>query len=174
MSPAPRKATSKAGASKPRAESKASAKSTATAKKTTAKSPTTTKKVAARRSVVPQKSLERLKARLEEERATYVRQAEELAAEAEALAADREPGDIQFDDESGEGDTINVERERDLALSASARAAVEQIDAALERIHHHTYGICERCGKRIPVARLEAVPQAALCIECKSRQERRR
>lgn len=171
MSPAPQKATSKTGASKSRAESKASAKRTAAAKKTTAKSPT---RVAARRSVVPQKSLERLKARLEEERATYVRQAEELAAEAEALAADREPGDIQFDDESGEGDTINVERERDLALSASARAAVEQIDAALERIRHHTYGICERCEKRIPVARLEAVPQAALCIECKSRQERRR
>ena len=37
-----------------------------------------------------------------------------------------------------------------------------------------SYGICERCGKKIGVARLEAVPFAALCIECKSREERRR
>ena len=42
------------------------------------------------------------------------------AAEAEQLAEEMEPGDIQFDEESGEGDTMNVERERDLALSAQA------------------------------------------------------
>jgi DnaK suppressor protein len=36
------------------------------------------------------------------------------------------------------------------------------------------FGICERCGKKITVARLEALPFAALCIECKSREERRR
>ena len=40
------------------------------------------------------------------ERATYVGQAESLKAEAEALAEDMEPGDIQFDEESGEGDTL--------------------------------------------------------------------
>ena len=120
------------------------------------------------------KTLERLTQRLEEERETYTRQAEDLAAEAEALMADREPGDTKFDEEDGEGDTINVERERDLALSASARQAVEEIDQAIERIKAGTYGVCIRCGSRIPVARLEAVPQAALCIECKSRQERRR
>ena len=122
----------------------------------------------------PPKTLERLRRLLEEERETYVRQAHDLAAEAEALASEREPGDTQFDEESGEGDTLNVERERDLALSASATQAVEEIDRALRRMDVGTYGICERCGKKIGVARLEALPFAALCIECKSREERRR
>ena len=122
----------------------------------------------------PPKTLEKLRRLLEEERETYVRQARDLAAEAEALASEREPGDTQFDEESGEGDTLNVERERDLALSASATQAVEEIDRALRRMDIGTYGICERCGKKIGVARLEALPFAALCIECKSREERRR
>jgi RNA polymerase-binding protein DksA len=122
----------------------------------------------------PAKTLEKLRRLLEEERETYVRQARDLAAEAEALAAEREPGDTQFDEESGEGDTLNVERERDLALSASANQAVEDIDRALRRMDSGTYGICERCGRKIAVARLEALPFAALCIECKSREERRR
>jgi RNA polymerase-binding protein DksA len=120
------------------------------------------------------KTLDKLRRLLEEERETYVRQAHDLAAEAEALASDREPGDTQFDEESGEGDTLNVERERDLALSASATQAVEEIDRALGRMDTGSYGICERCGKKIAVARLEALPFAALCIECKSREERRR
>jgi hypothetical protein len=42
-------------------------------------------------------------------------------------------GDVQFDDEGGEGDTMVVERERDLALSAQARQTIADIDAALER-----------------------------------------
>ena len=122
----------------------------------------------------PPKTLEKLRRLLEEERETYVRQARDLAAEAEALATEREPGDTQFDEESGEGDTLNVERERDLALSASANQAVEEIDRALRRMDTGSFGICERCGKKIGVARLEALPFAALCIECKSREERRR
>lgn len=145
----------------------------ATTKTSGAKAKGSTAKKKQQSGIAP-KTLEKLIGRLEEERETYERQAEELAAEAEALMADREPGDTQFDEESGEGDTINVERERDLALSASARLAVEDIDEALERVKAGTYGVCVRCGSKIPVARLEAVPQAALCIECKSRQERRR
>src|SRR5205085_1475001 len=90
------------------------------------------------------------RAQLIAERETYVRQAESLRAEAEQLAQEMEPGDIQFDEESGEGATINIERERDLALSAQARGAVEEIDRALERIDAGTYGTCERCGEPIP------------------------
>jgi DnaK suppressor protein len=102
------------------------------------------------------------------ERATYVQQAESLRAEAEALAEDMEPGDIQFDEESGEGDTLVVERERDLAMSAQARASVDEIDRALAKITAGTYGTCERCGTAIPKARLKALPYAALCVACKS------
>jgi DnaK suppressor protein len=103
-----------------------------------------------------------------EERETYTRHASERRAEAEQLAADREPGDVQFDEESGQGDSMNVERERDLALSAQAMAAVEDIDKALAKIDAGTYGICERCGQPIPKERLKALPYAALCVACKS------
>jgi DnaK suppressor protein len=112
--------------------------------------------------------LERQRTLLHDERVTYVEQAKALRAEAESLVEEMEPGDIQFDEESGEGGTVTVDRERDLALSAQALAAVEEIDAALEKIERGTYGICENCGELIPAARLEALPYARLCIACKS------
>jgi len=101
------------------------------------------------------------------ERATYTRQSEVLQAEADSLSENREPGDVQFDEESGEGDSLAVERERDLALSQQALAAVEQIDAALKRIEAGEYGICRESGLRIPRARLEAIPWATERVEYK-------
>ena len=59
-------------------------------------------------------------------------------------------GDVQFDDESGEGDTMVVERERDLALSAQARQTVADIDAALVRIADGTYGYSIVSGSADP------------------------
>ena len=102
------------------------------------------------------------------ERNNYTRQAEELRAQAEALALEHEPGDVQFDEEGGEGGTANVDRELDLHLSAQARAAIDEIDAALAKIEAGTYGDCESCGRPIPEARLEALPHARLCVTCKS------
>ena len=102
------------------------------------------------------------------ERDAYTRSANSLRAEAEELAQDREPGDVQFDEESGEGDSMNVERERDLALSAQALASVEEIDRALAKIEEGTYGVCEKCGEPIPRERLKALPHASLCVRCKS------
>ena len=102
------------------------------------------------------------------ERENYTRQADELKAQADLLALEHEPGDVQFDEEGGEGGTSNVDRELDLVLSAQARAAVEEIDRALLKIDAGTYGRCERCGNEIPRARLEALPHAALCVACKS------
>ena len=71
---------------------------------------------------------------------------------------DREPGDVQFDEESGEGDTLAVERDFDLARAAQARQTIEEIDAALERITKGVYGICEYSGESIPKERLKAIP----------------
>ncbi len=107
-------------------------------------------------------------ARLLAERETYLRQADTLRDAAEELAREMEPGDVQFDEESGEGGTMNVERERDLTLSAQARAAVDEIDRALARLEAGTYGVCEQCRSPIPKARLRALPYAALCVGCKS------
>jgi DnaK suppressor protein len=112
--------------------------------------------------------LEAQRAELLSERESYTRQATALRAEAEQLAQEREPGDSQFDEEGGEGDSMNVERERELALSNQALAAVEEIDTALAKMDAGTYGICEKCGEPIPEERLEALPFASLCVRCKS------
>ncbi len=102
------------------------------------------------------------------ERATYLEQANSLREEADSLISESEPGDIQFDEESGEGGTATVDRERDLALSAQALAAVEEINYALHKIEIGKYGICESCGQLIVRDRLEALPYARLCVACKS------
>ena len=114
------------------------------------------------------KFLEEITELLREERAIYQEQATSLRAEADSLALEREPGDVQFDEESGEGGTVTVDRERNLALSGQAALAVEEIDYASERVADKTYGYCERCFQPIPKPRLRALPDARLCVACKS------
>ncbi len=121
----------------------------------------------AAKSPFGKKFIGEMEVRLTEERAKYLHSEENYRAEADALIEGREPGDVQFDEESGEGDTLAVERERDLALSAQARQAVEQIDAALARIKAGTYGICTSSGLAIPQERLKAIPWAAERVEYK-------
>ena len=99
------------------------------------------------------------------ERQSLLGQADRLEDEANSLIEDGEMGDVQFDDESGEGDTMVVERERDLALSAQARQTVADIDAALERLSRGTYGYSLVSGRPIPRERLEAIPWATELVE---------
>ncbi len=168
--PAKKAAVKKAPAKKAPAK-KAPVKKAAAKKAPAKKAPV--KKAAAKKAVKKPKSpfgkkfIGEMKARLEEERAKYLHSEETYRAEADALIEGREPGDVQFDEESGEGDTLAVERERDLALSNQARQAVEQIDAALDRIKAGTYGICVASGKSIPQERLRAIPWAAERVEYK-------
>jgi DnaK suppressor protein len=168
-----KKATKAAPSAKAPAKATKATKATKASARAT-KAPARATKAPARATKAPAKAapldkfLEAQHKALLEERETYTRHASERRAEAEQLAADREPGDVQFDEESGQGDTMNVERERDLALSAQALAAVEDIDKALAKIEAGTYGICERCGQPIPKERLKALPYAALCVACKS------
>jgi RNA polymerase-binding transcription factor DksA len=100
-----------------------------------------------------------------EERASLVGQADRMESEAASLMEDLDPGDVQFDDESGEGDSLVVERERDLALSAQARQMVADIDAALIRIKAKTYGYSLQSGRPIPRERLKAIPWATELVE---------
>ena len=141
------------------------AKAAAPAKKASAPQKSTAKGPA--KSVFDAKFLTSQKALLLKARDGRTRQADVLADEARALTEDREPGDVQFDEESGEGDTLAVERERDLALSARARAEVEEIELALERIEAGTYGICRVSGLPIPKERLEVIPWATERVEYK-------
>ncbi len=113
------------------------------------------------------KFLDAQRALLLEERRRLVHDAEALTAEANALAELREPGDVQFDEESGEGDTLAVERERDLALSAQFLEQVDEIDRAMAKIGQGTYGICEISGLAIPKERLRAIPWCRERVEYK-------
>ena len=161
-----KKAPAKKAPAKKAPAKKAPAKK-APVKKAAAKKTPAKKAVKKAKSPFGKKFIGEMKARLEEERAKYLHSEETYRAEADALIEGREPGDVQFDEESGEGDTLAVERERDLALSNQARQAVEQIDAALDRIKAGTYGICVASGKSIPQERLRAIPWAAERVEYK-------
>lgn len=100
-----------------------------------------------------------------EERASLVGQADRLEGEAASLMEDLDPGDVQFDEESGEGDSLSAERDRDLALSAQARQMVSDIDAALLRIDDKSYGYSLISGQPIPKERLEAIPWATELVQ---------
>lgn len=66
-----------------------------------------------------------------------------------------------------------IEKEDDAALEAQAALIAQEIGSvhrALARIDNGTYGECVRCGADISPQRLEARPEAALCIECAQKE----
>ena len=65
----------------------------------------------------------------------------------------------------------NSDQELTLSLLGSDKNALDQIEAAIQRIADGCYGRCEDCGDRIPKSRLEAIPYAAQCVRCASRGE---
>jgi RNA polymerase-binding transcription factor DksA len=168
------KSTKKAAKKAAPAKKAAKAASKSASSKAAAKKAAPTKKAAPAKSGRSKKSspfdskfLERMRKLLHTERDTYERQARQLRAEADSLVMDMDPGDVQFDEESGEGDTIAVERGRDLALAAQAMDMIEEIDHALTKFDGGTYGICEVSGEPIPEERLEAIPWAREKVEYK-------
>ena len=105
---------------------------------------------------------------LQTEKAEYLEQARLLQDEADEIMRGAEPGDVQFDDESGEGGTLAIDRERDIALALQALSITEEIDDALRKLERGTYRACESCGQNIMKAQLEALPYARQCIACKT------
>jgi RNA polymerase-binding transcription factor DksA len=75
--------------------------------------------------------------------------------------------DSNADDEHDpEGSTIAFERSQVDALVQQVEHHLAEIDAALDRVRAGRYGRCERCGRQIPEARLEARPVARTCVSC--------
>ncbi|HEY0890855.1 MAG TPA: TraR/DksA C4-type zinc finger protein [Nocardioides sp.] len=70
------------------------------------------------------------------------------------------------DEHDPEGATIAFERSQVATLVQQARHRLREIEAALARIDDGRYGTCERCGRPIPVERLEARPTARTCVAC--------
>jgi DnaK suppressor protein len=65
----------------------------------------------------------------------------------------------------------NADQELTLSLLGSDKDALDQIEAAIRRIENGCYGECETCGVKIPKSRPEAIPYAAQCVRCASKQE---
>ena len=129
-SPAKKAVTKKKASSKKASANKSAKKAPAKtpAKAAGQKAPAKKKAAAnkaAKGSSFSQSFLDSQREALLAERSRYTQHAEFLQAEADQLAREREPGDVQFDEESGEGDSIAVGRDRDLQLSAQALAAIE-------------------------------------------------
>jgi len=101
-------------------------------------------------------------------RASYRDQVERLSAAVEELAVASEAPDLGDEQGFAEADSLNVERDRVLSLTALARRRIDDVDAAIRRLESGTYGACRTCRRAIPVARLEAVPEASQCVSCAS------
>jgi RNA polymerase-binding transcription factor len=113
-------------------------------------------------------TVNRYKNRLTEERdrldsmvADYEREREE-ARQTES-SADRSP-----DPGNAEAGSLKFEYEKELSIEQNLIDLRGKVDAALARIEQGGYGICERCGEAIPMARLDALPYSTLCVSCAS------
>ena len=68
--------------------------------------------------------------------------------------------------------TDAMEREKTMLFAQREGAYLDYLDEALERVADGTYGSCRICNGEIGRARLEAVPTATQCIDCKSKADR--
>jgi DnaK suppressor protein len=93
---------------------------------------------------------------------------DELASElGEMTAVERDPhASVSFGKRIGEGTTEAVERLNRVGTARELGAILEDVDRALRKLEEGTYGICDRCGRLIPEARLEARPWSVLCVDC--------
>ena len=117
--------------------------------------------------------IEHFRTRLQDERRRVLEAIENLERENPGSLSD-ETGELNpgFDQHPGDVAQQLFDREREDPVRAGAQAPRARIDRALGRIDAGTYGTCERCGKDIPVERLEARPWAELDIDCQREVER--
>jgi DnaK suppressor protein len=108
--------------------------------------------------------LDGARAALNEERQKLIRQLDELGA--------TETGDLRTDLEFSDGfadaGAATAERTEVLGLVETLKGQLESVDDALRKVDDGTYGSCDRCGRPIPAARLEARPASVLCVDCKN------
>jgi RNA polymerase-binding protein DksA len=109
----------------------------------------------------------RARAALARERAEIQVRMADLTHDFEGIVAASQ--DVSTDDEHDpDGATIAYERAQVRALLGQARRHLADLDRAEERLAEGSYGTCERCGRPIGAARLEARPAARTCIDCAS------
>jgi DnaK suppressor protein len=97
----------------------------------------------------------------------------ELTAKLDSLRAERrvveeEDPDVSFAEDGGEGSGVSVERDRLASLLSAVSSQLHDTEISLARLERGTYGLCEACRQPIPAARLEAMPNARMCVSCKA------
>ena len=111
--------------------------------------------------------LPRLRRALGEQRRFRVDQLAELVAEGSSTARGVASDYVEDLDASADSARIEVAT----VIIAGARRALDDIDAALARIHSGEYGRCLRCGGSVGLQRLIALPAAGFCMGCQRHVE---
>lgn len=106
-------------------------------------------------------TIERLARMLRSRREEIAEAAESFHEEVEEAVASADLSDLLDDEEPSGNEAHDV-----LMLAVNADNNLAAVDAALAKIDAGTYGFCEDCGERIPVARLEAIPATPVCVDC--------
>ena len=107
-------------------------------------------------------SLADLRALLEEERASLRQQLADLGY--------GEGAGLDYDQNFADSSQVTAERGEAEALGGKLRDTLSDVERALAKMDGGTYGVCERCGQPIAMARLEAMPAARLCMNCASQR----
>jgi DnaK suppressor protein len=105
--------------------------------------------------------------RLKKEKAELLEKIEQLRTLGQPSAERREGSPFG---KREEGADEASELEKRLALENRLRESLNEVEHALQKYEAGTYGLCDSCGRPIEQARLEAIPQASLCLSCKTKQ----
>lgn len=108
-----------------------------------------------------------LRARLESEQKRLTEELKQLRSSVRPADERREGSPFGKREEEA---TESFELERRLTLEKRLIDQLAGVEHALQKFEDGTYGLCDNCGKPIDPARLEALPQASLCLDCKARQ----
>ncbi|MDH4307368.1 MAG: TraR/DksA family transcriptional regulator [Acidimicrobiia bacterium] len=114
--------------------------------------------------------LNELKAQLEAERERLADLIAEHEQELEEARLSETSADRSPDPGSAEAGSMKFEYEKELSLERNSIDLLHKVERALGRLEDGTYGTCESCGSAIPVARLEVLPYATMCVTCASKR----
>ena len=111
--------------------------------------------------------INKLRVQLKSERKRLNEELEQLKASVPSSEERREGSPFGKREEEA---TEVLELEKRLALESRIRQELAGIEHALHKFEEGTYGFCDSCGQPIDPERLEALPQASLCLNCKAQQ----
>jgi len=114
-------------------------------------------------------TVERFRKRLVEERDRLGLMVEDYEREREDARLTESSADRSPDPGNAEAGSMKFEYEKELSIEQNLIDLKSKVEIALRKIEAGTYGICERCGEAIPMARLDALPYSTLCVDCARR-----